>query len=300
MYYQLTAFINSLGGDYGYAENTLQAYANDLQRFFLFLHELLGREPRLKDLSPTLVKQYLEAEQSSGFKLSTLYRRRSTITRFFKFLEERGEITEGLVREDSAEFDKVDSKSAQREVYFLPEEKISQLREMVAAGGSGRAMRDLAILNILLETGLSIGILVGLDLTDLNLRQKRFRVKSVESGETWYPVPNSTDSIQKYLKLGRPDLTQDPDEIAVFVSQLGSRITRQGVWQILKNWGKELKLDKSLSPRIIRHTAARQMLVQGRSIPEIQNLLGHRNPLSTRFLVRRIKTGLKQQNEETN
>ena len=70
---------------------------------------------------------------------------------------------------------------------------------------------------------------------------------------------------------------------------MGRRITRQGVWQVLRNWGGQAELRRNLSPRMIRHTAAKQMIVEDRPLDEIQRMLGHSNQLSTRSLVRRIK-----------
>lgn len=293
MNYQLAAFINSLSGDQGYAQNTLQAYTNDLQGFVQFLKDVLGREPGLDDLTPEAVKQYFVREKKSGLKWSTLNRRRAAIKRFSQFLIERGDIEEALVNKNQELFPKTGAKKEDLEVPFLNDQEIEAVLETVGKGGAARDLRDLSMVRILIETGISIGVLVGLNLTDLNLRQKRFRVKDEKGNAYWYIVPHATESIQQYLQYGRPDLTQNAHEIAVFVSQLGRRITRQGFWQILKNLGEGAKLSQPLSPRIIRHTAAKRMVSTGKPIVEIQKLLGHRNPLSTRFLVRRIKAALK-------
>lgn len=293
MNYQLTAFINSLGGDQGYARNTLQAYTNDLQGFVHFLKSILGRDPRLDDLTPELVKQYFINEKKSGLKWSTLNRRRAAIKRFSQYLIEQGYIEEALVNNNQELFPKTSAQKKDIKVPFLDDQEIQAVLETVGRGESARDLRDLSMVRILIETGISIGVLVGLNLTDLNLRQKRFRVKDEKGNTYWYIVPQATESIQQYLQYGRPDLTQNAREIAVFVSQLGRRITRQGFWQILKNLGEGANLSQPLSPRIIRHTAAKMMVSTGKPIVEIQKLLGHRNPLSTRFLVRRIKAALK-------
>jgi integrase/recombinase XerD len=91
------------------------------------------------------------------------------------------------------------------------------------------------------------------------------------------------------LEEGRPELTQSLTEEALFVSQMGERITRQGVWQVLRSWGRQAKIRKAISPRILRHTAVKQMLLEDKPLVEIQKMLGHRNQFSTRALVRRIK-----------
>ena len=84
-------------------------------------------------------------------------------------------------------------------------------------------------------------------------------------------------------------------EPALFVSQMGGRVSRQGIWQGIRNWGREAELSLDLSPRIIRHTATKAMIKAGKKIEEIQLLLGHQNIFSTRTLVRRLKRSVNYQ-----
>ena len=144
----------------------------------------------------------------------------------------------------------------------------------------------------MLEFGISISTLVSLNLSDINLQRQRLRFRLSDQKEMRVSIPKSAGLIQEYLEASRPELTQKPLEKALFVSQMGKRISRQGLWQRLRSWGRRAELSQELSPRVIRHTAARQMILEGRRLGEIQRLLGHRNQLSTRFLVRRIKNQL--------
>ncbi|MEK6221136.1 MAG: tyrosine-type recombinase/integrase [Chloroflexota bacterium] len=286
----VAAFINSLQGDSGYAENTRQAYANDLQCFYYFLTKKLGRDPQTSDLSSEIVTKYFEFEKNEGLKLSTIHRRRATLKRYSQYLIEHGEIQETLVTKNLIKSKKNDVVPYKFEVQKIKAKDIEKLLNLIKQSKTARSFRDLAIVNLLLETGLSVATLVGINLSDLNFNKMVLRIENIQRQENYYNISQSEKSIQHYLKLGRADLTQISSEKAIFVSQLGKRITRQGVWQILRNWGKEAGLSVPLSPRHIRHTAAQRMLDQGKSINEIQRLLGHRNQLSTRFLVRRLKT----------
>jgi integrase/recombinase XerD len=96
--------------------------------------------------------------------------------------------------------------------------------------------------------------------------------------------------MERYLLEGRPELNHRADEKALFISQMDGRMSRQGIWQVLRHWGGMVKPPILLSPRLVRHTAALRMAQTGRTIAEIQSLLGHRNPLSTRALLRRLET----------
>ena len=144
-------------------------------------------------------------------------------------------------------------------------------------------------MSLLLETGLSVADLVELDLSDLDLRAGRLHIVRVHGTDKWLPLGKSTDIVARYIREGRPELNPQPNEPALFVSQMGSRMSRQGIWQILNHWGKLADPPINISPRKVRHTAALRMSQAGRSLEEIQTLLGHSNPLSTQALLRRLK-----------
>jgi integrase/recombinase XerD len=96
--------------------------------------------------------------------------------------------------------------------------------------------------------------------------------------------------IDIYLKIGRPELNRSIDEPALFISQVGTRMSRQSAWQVLRHWGELAELPVTLSPRLLRHTAALRMTHASRPISEIQMLLGHSNPLSTQALLHRLES----------
>ena len=113
------------------------------------------------------------------------------------------------------------------------------------------------------------------------------RLENVE--DEWLPLGKATPYLDRYFQDGRPDLNHEPNEPALFISQMDGRMSRQGIWQILRYWGRLLTPPVILSPRLVRHTAALRMSRNGRSLSEIQALLGHSNPLSTQALLRRLE-----------
>jgi integrase/recombinase XerD len=116
----------------------------------------------------------------------------------------------------------------------------------------------------------------------------------------WFHMDSSARTIDLYLKEGRPDLNPYPGETALFISQIGSRLTRQGVWQILKRWGTLSQISTEITPRLIRHTAVLQLVRSGVSLAQIQLLLGHSNPQSTLALLHRLKAVVPNQSERYN
>jgi integrase/recombinase XerD len=222
-------------------------------------------------------------------KPSTLHRRRVALKHFAQFLFDQNLLDLDIVISVSQIQENLWKEISKQKVICLSEKEMTRLIKTISIENNPRALRDIAMVTLLFESGLSIGALVALNLSDINLRESRIRISENRTSGVWISLPESIDKIKKYLGNGRPELTQSLSEEAIFVSQMGERITRQGVWQVLRTWGRQAKLRKPLSPRVLRHTAVRKMLVDNKKISEIQQMLGHQNQLSTRALVRRIK-----------
>jgi integrase/recombinase XerD len=142
---------------------------------------------------------------------------------------------------------------------------------------------------LLLETGLSVGALVRLDLDDVDLHLGCV-VLPGENGKTnCLSLGTAALALDFYLREGRPELNHHPDEKALFISQMSGRLSRQGLWQILRHWGRKAEPPIDLSPRLVRNTAALRMSQAHRPVDEIQALLGHDNSLSTQALIRRLE-----------
>lgn len=286
----LNKFFNDLKSQGEHTENTLQAYQSDLKRFIRFVEGVENRSSQLIDLSEKQVKKFLDAERKLGLKPSTLYRRRSSIRQFCSYLVEQGEVDGDLrIEQELPRSRNIFNMLQRKKPLYLNKEDTQKLVKLIERANTPRSWRDLAMINILLETGISIAVLVGLDLADLARDENLLQIDLHNGAQNVLEITASSISIAYYLKIGRPELTQSPEEYALFVSQMGGRLTRQGVWQILQNWGRQADLPQGLTPRLIRHTAVRRMINNDFPIEEIQKQLGHRNQLSTRSLVRRLK-----------
>ena len=288
---QINAFLVSLEQDQeGYSASTRMAYASDLRLFSSYLEKALSRPPLLEDLNLERVANFLDSERLSGLRQSTLIRRRATLRRFTSYLYESGLIENNFLVNDADPIDQmIASVPTSKSAPCLTDSQIKQLSTLIERSTRPRARRDKAILKLLLETGLSVGTLVDLNLSDLDLRNGRIHL-TLENGEdVWLSLGEATGALENYLNQGRVELNHEPNEPALFISQMNGRMSRQGIWQILRYWGRKITPPMILSPRLVRHTAVNRMVQAGRSIDEIQALLGHTNPLSTQALLRRLE-----------
>jgi integrase/recombinase XerD len=287
---EVNAFLRKLETDPAYSESTQLAYANDLRVFLVFLKSLDSHPPRLNDLNNEQVAKFLESERQLGRSRNTLVRRLATLRYFQDYLVREGKLEEGVFSANDSEILSVIDKIPERDSSScLNQEQVQSLLLIMDSSPRPRALRDQAIFMFLLETGLSVGQLTDLDMTDLDLNANRFHVFLDWVGDVWLDLGEAHDAIAEYVREGRLNLLHKPGEAALFVSQMNGRLSRQGIWQILKFWGQQVDPTVDLSPRLVRHTAVLRMKRTGLSNKDIQMRLGHRNLLSTQALIRRLE-----------
>jgi site-specific recombinase XerD len=281
----VNAFLTNLEA----SESTRLAYANDLRVFLQFLDGINDRPPSLNDLNTHHVAAFIEAEHQLGRRRNTMIRRLATLKYFQEYLVKGGLVQTNTFSVTDEEIQSVlDMVPVERSRQFLKIDQIQALLTIMDSSPRPRALRDRAILMLLLETGLSVGDLTALDLSDLDMRAGRLHRYLIGNGDSWLDLGEAREPVKIYLQEGRPDLMLHPGEPALFISQMDGRLSRQGVWQILNHWGQMLEPPISLSPRVLRHTAVLRMSNAGYSTSEIQRRLGHRNSISTRALIRRL------------
>ncbi|MEW6716166.1 MAG: tyrosine-type recombinase/integrase [Chloroflexota bacterium] len=284
---QVRSFLEEMEVRRGCSVRTRQAYAGDLRRWLTFLRQQLGREPEVTDFTRDLVRKFLEAEIRAGRRRTTLLRRVSALRRLADYLMEQG-VAVARLEQDEGIVKVVDNAPPQSPTDCLNTEQLESVWKKLRADRRPIACRDQAIFALILQTGVSVRNLVELNITDIDLYTRRIALQRGK-GKAWFPIGATYEVIKRYLEVGRPELIKNVHETALFISQMGGGMTRQGVWQILRRWGREADLPFRLTPRVLRHTAALCFYQEGRSLIELQALLGHTNPLSTQALIRRLR-----------
>jgi len=293
---QVDNFIESLRDQGGCSQRTIEAYKGDLKRFCDYLESVLKHSAQVDDFNQETLSDFLQSERKAGKRASTLLRRRAALRRFGEYLAERDLIDDSLTKESLIKKPNLSFRgNGNYSPKVLSEGEINRIFALLEKNESARSLRDLAISKILLETGISIGTLVAIDLEDIDPKNQRISVRPEGfSKGYWIGISASFEPISAYLREGRPNLTDSSIERAMFVSQMGGRLSRQAVWQALQNWGRKANLNNGLTPSVIRHTAVKRMYNEEKSVEEIQRMLGHRNALSTRALLRRLQAASSQ------
>lgn len=287
--HHLKTYLTELDQQLQYRASTRSAYASDLRRFYRVLTGVLGRPPRLEDFQPETLLRYFEYELQAGRSVSTLNRRRATLKKFHEYLAQQTSLPVDFQMGDLEHYNEDLFSEAEDAVppHLLSEDEIERLLNCMTQSRPPRTWRDQAMLTLLLELGLPVSRLVSLNLSDYLPQNGLIQPRA--DRWLWVHIGPAQPYLDRYLTNGRPDLNPAAEEQALFISQLGTRMSRQGIWQILEHWGSCAELEVSPSPRTVRYTAASRMITSGRSLEEIHLLLGHNNLLSTQAFLRRLQ-----------
>ncbi len=266
-------YLVALRVERGLARNTLAAYQRDLRQYQDFLE---GREP-----TEDLVGEFIAALRQQGLADSTINRKVAAIRGLHRFLAREGirpvdptAIIEGPRRPDP--FPKA----------LTVEEAIALMETPGSATAAAR--RDSAILEFLYGTGARVSETVGLDLGDLDLTDRVVLVTGKGNKQRLVPLGSKAVNalgawLPDRLSMKRRDEPGDP----VFLNLRGRRLSRQGVFNIVKKHADEAGIARAkVSPHVLRHSAATHMVEAGADLRTVQEMLGHATISTTQVYTR--------------
>jgi integrase/recombinase XerD len=276
---EIDTFLNHLSTEKGFAENTIAAYRNDLGQLASFIQEHSRRQGlarRWFQVDHKLIMSYIIALKERGYAPTTVARKVASVKSLFKFLVDQG-IVDKMPTENlgSLRVRKALPKS-------ISVARVEELLKQPEKSSSPEAKRDKAMLELLYATGMRVSELMKLNLEDVNIQGGRVHCSGKGARKRDISISReATQSVQRYIDEARSQLMRNEGEKALFLNRLGERLTRQGFWQILKNYASAAKLGDKVTPSILRHSLATHLLSQGADLHSVQQRLGHANISST-------------------
>jgi integrase/recombinase XerD len=272
---KIQEFLQFITVEKGYSQNTLAAYRNDLSQFAAYLEK---RQLSWDQVSRDVIVDYImlmKTEQE--YASSTVARKVAAIKSFFHYLVNRGELAD----DPTATLDS--PKVRKRLPKSISAEDMERLLAEPAREETPKALRDRALLEALYATGLRVTELVSLDVDDVNLASATVRVvRARDKRERLVPIhQRAIEPLQEYLERGRRQLLRNPDETALFLNHRGKRLTRQGLWLIVKHYVREVGIREAVTPHTLRHTFATHLIDKKADLEYVQELLGHANISTT-------------------
>jgi len=294
--------------------HTLVNYGNDLEQFVAFLTPPGTETPKPSQVTHHMIREFVAHLHETGLEKSSIARKLAALRSFFKYCVREGRLNESPARLVAT------PKLPKRVPAVLSAEEMNgflnqlspggntpnrgqgrkKLRDMSEVEGSKRPgtavgipedglllPRDRAILELLYAAGLRVSELTGLNLADMDQKDKMLRVrgkgnkerivpygeKAAQALKAYWPVRDSL--LDASAEAGRGGSVQ-----AVFLNYRGQRLTQRSVGRIVKKYVKLVNVNWDLHPHSMRHAFATHLLADGADLRAIQELLGHRS-LST-------------------
>jgi integrase/recombinase XerC len=294
--------------------HTILNYGNDLSQFLEYLSPPGTPPPALAGVTHSVIREFVGHLHDQGLEKSSIARKLAALRSFFKYC-----VREDLLKENPARLVPT-PKLPKRIPSVLSAEEMNGFlnglaaigaptagapaRQRAGAAGVARAVepagvkedglflrRDRALLELLYAAGLRVSELTGLNLVDIDQKERILRVRGKGNKERIVPYGSKAqEALDNYWRLRDELLLQKsaarggrrgpPHLQAVFLNYAGRRLTQRSVGRIVKKYVRLVNVNWDLHPHSLRHAFATHLLADGADLRAIQELLGHQS-LST-------------------
>jgi integrase/recombinase XerC len=296
--------------------HTILNYGKDLDQFVAYLSPPGARPPSLTGVTHTIIREFVGHLHDRGLQKSSIARKLASLRSLFKYC-----VREGVLKENPARLVPTPKLPKRIPAVLSAEEMngfLDRLAEMGQPSFGGQLSpkkryrlpalpptkrvpkstdeglllrRDRALLELLYAAGLRVSELTGLNLVDLEQKERVLRVRGKGNKERIVPYgTKAQDALDKYWPLREQLLLQSsrvpgrhhpaPHTEAVFLNYAGRRLTQRSVGRIVKKYVRLVNVNWDLHPHSLRHAFATHLLADGADLRAIQELLGHQS-LST-------------------
>jgi len=270
-------FMEHLMYERNLSEHTLRNYRSDMEQFYDYLAPVDNngnrRHVEIKQIDNITIREYMSTLYQAKKKKTSIARKLATLRTFFNW----------LCREQVLDVNPARLVSRPRIEQKLPnhltiEETIRFIETPELDTVLGK--RDRAILELLYSTGMRVSELVGLNLDDIDFKNRSIRVRGKGRKERIVPFGSKAlEMLELYLSVRGELLVEAPEEqrdvAALFLNYQGTRITTRSVGRMIDKYIKICSDLHHISPHSLRHSFATHLLDAGADLRAIQELLGH-------------------------
>lgn len=269
-------FLDYITRQKNYSENTFKNYEIDILEF----KEYLNKESiNYLDIDYDFIKGYLMELYNRKLSRNSVARKLSSLRSFYKYL-----FNNSFIKTNPFKYVSTPKKEKKLPKYLGVEEL--EIIFNTPNVNTPLGQRDKLILEILYATGIRVGELVNIKLSDIDFYKKEIRVLGKGNKERIDPFGDyCLDAINLFLEDGRKKILNKHHTTCEYliINEQGKKITTRGVEKLIDNIVKQASLKKHVSPHMLRHTFATHLLNEGCDIRTVQELLGHESLESTQI-----------------
>lgn len=260
--------------------NTITSYESDLIKYRDYLKKKYNVTD-LTNITSDMVKKYIQDLKKAGFEKSSISRKISAIKAFHKYFSK----TEGI---NNVTISIKKPKKEEKLPTVLSIKEIDMMFNTIKTN-EPFDLRNRCMLEFLYGSGLRISELLDLKTENINIHNKELHVIGKGNKERIVPLSDmSIDAFIKWMNKGKIHFKTKPGGY-LFVNKNGDKLTRQGVWKLIKEIASKAGITKEISPHTLRHSFASHLLDNGFNLRYVQFLLGHKD-ISTTQIYTHIST----------
>ena len=272
----LKQFLQHLRYERNVSVHTLRNYSSDLEQFrdYLLLKGKVSDVP-VSEIDHLTIREWMAELHGESKKKTSIARKLASLRTFFQFL-----VREGVQENNPAKLVATPKVERKLPTHLSMEDAVRFLETPDLNNDLGR--RDRAILEFLYATGMRVGELVGLNLKEIDFREKLVRVTGKRKKQRILPFGEpALQALMFYLNEARAAFLNncppsERDDQAVFLNYQGTRITTRSVGRMVDKYIKLCgEINRDISPHSLRHSFATHLLDSGADLRDIQELLGH-------------------------
>ena len=255
--------------------NTVDAYYRDIRRFaqYLDMHDIT----EIDSVTRGLVAGYIRFLSELGLSARSISRNISALRTFWSF----------LILNRYAEIDPLEGvelpKTAKRIPDVLSIDEVERILNSVKID-TPLGLRDRALLEFLYATGARVSESIGAKISDIHYEIGFIRLFGKGSKERFVPIAKeSLYWLDRYIRDGRRKLAKPNSGGYIFLNNRGGKLSRMGIWKIVKRWAEAARIKKSVHPHTFRHSFATHLLEGGADLRAVQMMLGHESITTTQI-----------------
>jgi len=277
----LRSFFDYLFIEKGLSKNTIKAYEVDIERFIHWLKQ--DKKSDYLNAKEVEINTYISYLFKLRLKSSSINRNISSIKVFYLFLMKKNMLKVSPIAEVV---------TPKQEKYLPISMSESEVEILLKSPNTKIKIekRDKAMIEMLYATGMRISELVNLKITNVDMQRCVVKVLGKGSKERLIPFgETASEALNHYMK-DRQSLASKE----IFLSNRGTKMSRQAFWSRIKVYLAREGLKDSISPHTLRHAFATHLLNRGADLRSVQLLLGHSDLSTTQIYTHIAKQRLSE------
>lgn len=266
----LEEFIAYLRYERDYSELTVVSYSSSLKAFELY-YKSLDEELTWNTVTSDIIRSWIVALLDGGLAPAGVCPKLSAVKSFFRFLLKRG-----LVDVNPA-YGVLAPKKGKPLPYFVSENDMNRLLDDLEFPATYEGELSKTLVTMLYATGMRASELIGLDLSDVDLRNSTVSVVGKRKKQRLIPmVPELVTALERYL-VHREKVQNGKSETQAFfvLEKNGRRISYAKLRKLVRDTLANVTMQSKRSPHVLRHSFATSLLNNSADLQSVKELLGH-------------------------